>query len=87
MFREYAVSVGSSRGFIRQHHAFMYFDHMIDPVITDPSLYHVVWENDRVRILEYVDGSGRRNARSYTPPQRDGDTFCVGACVPLAVAT
>jgi hypothetical protein len=26
------------------------FGHMTDPVITDPSLYRVVWENDRVRI-------------------------------------
>jgi hypothetical protein len=31
---------------------------MIDPVITDPSLYRVVWENDRVRILEYLDAPG-----------------------------
>jgi hypothetical protein len=56
--REYAVSIGSCRGFKRHHHAFMYFDHMTDPVITDPSLYSVVWENDRVRILEYLDAPG-----------------------------
>ena len=36
----------------------MYFDHMTDPVITDPSLYRLVWENDRVRILEYLDAPG-----------------------------
>jgi beta-alanine degradation protein BauB len=36
----------------------MYFGHMTDPVITDPSLYRVVWENDRVRILEYIDAPG-----------------------------
>ena len=32
--------------------------HMTDPVITDPSLCRVVWENDRVRILEYLDAPG-----------------------------
>ena len=31
---------------------------MTDPVITDPTLYRVVWENDRVRILEYLDAPG-----------------------------
>jgi beta-alanine degradation protein BauB len=26
-----------------------------DPTITDPGLYRVVFENDRVRVLEYRD--------------------------------
>ena len=31
---------------------------MKDPVVTDPQLYRVVWENERVRVLEYRDGPG-----------------------------
>lgn len=27
---------------------------MNDPVTTNPNLYHVVFENDRVRVLEYL---------------------------------
>jgi hypothetical protein len=49
---------GSSRGFIGHRHAFMFFGHMTDPVITDPSLYRLVSENDRLRILEYLDALG-----------------------------
>jgi hypothetical protein len=37
---------------------FRYFGPVTDPVITDPSLYRVVWENDRARILEYLDAPG-----------------------------
>ncbi|MES9535855.1 hypothetical protein [Actinomadura sp. NPDC000600] len=29
-----------------------------DPVVTDPELYRVLWENDRVRVLEYRDAPG-----------------------------
>ena len=29
-----------------------------DPTITDPGLYRVVFENDRVRVLEYRDHPG-----------------------------
>lgn len=29
-----------------------------DPVQTDPGLYHVLFENDRVRVLEYRDRPG-----------------------------
>jgi hypothetical protein len=29
-----------------------------DPVVTDPQLYRVVFENDRVRVLEYQDRPG-----------------------------
>lgn len=31
---------------------------MKDPVDTDPQLYRVVWENERVRVLEYRDEPG-----------------------------
>lgn len=31
---------------------------MNDPVVTDPQLYRVVWENERVRVLEYRDVPG-----------------------------
>ncbi|MGB8380391.1 MAG: cytoplasmic protein [Dermatophilaceae bacterium] len=31
---------------------------MTDPVQTDPGLYHVLFENDRVRVLEYRDRPG-----------------------------
>ena len=31
-----------------------------DPTITDPGLYRVVFENDRVRVLEYRDRPGDR---------------------------
>lgn len=32
----------------------------LDPVATNPDLYHVVFENDRVRVLEYRDEPGDR---------------------------
>lgn len=31
---------------------------MDDPITTNPDLYRVLFENDRVRVLEYVDGPG-----------------------------
>jgi len=31
-----------------------------DPTVTDPSLYKVIFENDRVRVLEYRDQPGDR---------------------------
>lgn len=31
-----------------------------DPVATNPELYRVVFENERVRVLEYLDGPGDR---------------------------
>jgi hypothetical protein len=31
---------------------------MNDPAETDPQLYRVVWENERVRVLEYRDAPG-----------------------------
>jgi beta-alanine degradation protein BauB len=32
----------------------------LDPVATNPHLYKVIFENDRVRVLEYVDEPGDR---------------------------
>ncbi|MEZ5158686.1 MAG: hypothetical protein R2687_07650 [Candidatus Nanopelagicales bacterium] len=40
-----------------------------DPTVTDPSLYTVVFENDRVRVLEYQDLPGDR-----THPHRHPDS-------------
>lgn len=31
---------------------------MTDPVVTDPKLYRVMFENERVRVLEYLDQPG-----------------------------
>ncbi|NUS44790.1 MAG: cytoplasmic protein [Mycobacteriaceae bacterium] len=31
---------------------------MNDPIVTDPDLYRVLWENERVRVLEYRDTPG-----------------------------
>ena len=33
---------------------------MTDPTITDPDKYKVVFENDRVRVLEYRDQPGQK---------------------------
>jgi len=43
-----------------------------DPTVTDPDLYHVVFENDRVRVLEYRDHPGGR-----THPHRHPDSVMV----------
>ena len=32
--------------------------HVGDPVVTDPQLYKTIFENDRVRVLEYRDQPG-----------------------------
>ncbi|MEV6824726.1 cytoplasmic protein [Amycolatopsis sp. NPDC051102] len=40
-----------------------------DPADTNPELYRVVFENERVRVLEYRDGPGDRTA-----PHRHPDT-------------
>lgn len=40
-----------------------------DPVISNPDLYRVVMENDRVRVLEYSDRPGDR-----TTPHRHPDS-------------
>jgi hypothetical protein len=37
-----------------------YFQGMkIDPVVSNPGLYSVIFENDRVRVLRYVDSPGQ----------------------------
>lgn len=41
----------------------------LDPVVTNPGLYRVVMENDRVRVLEYRDRPGDR-----TTPHRHPDS-------------
>jgi len=43
-----------------------------DPVATNPDLYRVVMENDRVRVLEYRDRPGDR-----TTPHRHPDSVMV----------
>lgn len=40
---------------------------MSDPVITNPDLYRVVMENERVRVLEYRDGPGDRTTPHSHP--------------------
>jgi hypothetical protein len=43
-----------------------------DPVETNPDLYRVVFENDRVRVLEYLDSPGDR-----TQPHEHPDSVMV----------
>ncbi|SNY61411.1 cupin domain-containing protein [Paractinoplanes atraurantiacus] len=43
-----------------------------DPTVTDPGLYKVVFENERVRVLEYRDEPGDR-----THPHRHPDSVMV----------
>lgn len=38
-----------------------------DPVETDPGLYSVVFENERVRVLEYRDRPGERTCEHAHP--------------------
>ncbi|GEL24608.1 hypothetical protein PSU4_35620 [Pseudonocardia sulfidoxydans NBRC 16205] len=38
-----------------------------DPVVTDPGLYSVVFENERVRVLEYRDVPGDRTCEHDHP--------------------
>ena len=45
---------------------------MADPVEVSPELYRVVFENDRVRVLEYRDGPGDR-----TEPHQHPDSVMV----------
>jgi quercetin dioxygenase-like cupin family protein len=44
----------------------------LDPVETNPDHYHVVFENDRVRVLEYTDTPGAR-----TQPHEHPDSVMV----------
>jgi len=43
-----------------------------DPTVTDPELYTVAFENDRVRVLEYRDAPG-----ATTHPHRHPDSVMV----------
>jgi len=38
-----------------------------DPVTTNPELYRIVFENDRVRVLEYADKPGERSTSHHHP--------------------
>jgi hypothetical protein len=38
-----------------------------DPIATDPDKYKVIFENDRVRVLEYRDKPGQKTAPHYHP--------------------
>jgi hypothetical protein len=38
-----------------------------DPATTDPDLYRVLFENDRVRVLEYRDRPGDKTSRHAHP--------------------
>jgi hypothetical protein len=40
---------------------------MSDPVQTNPDLYHVVFENERVRVLEYLDRPGDSTTPHHHP--------------------
>lgn len=44
----------------------------MDPVVTDPELYSVLFENERVRVLQYRDRPGDR-----THPHRHPDSVMV----------
>jgi hypothetical protein len=39
----------------------------LDPTVTDPDKYRVVYENDRVRVLEYTDRPGDRTSPHEHP--------------------
>ncbi len=39
----------------------------MDPTITDPDKYKVVFENDRVRVLEYRDEPGQKTSEHGHP--------------------
>lgn len=40
---------------------------ILDPVVTNPQHYRVVFENERVRVLEYTDAPGDRTAEHEHP--------------------
>lgn len=39
----------------------------LDPVVTNPGLYKVIYENERVRVLEYLDQPGDRTTPHAHP--------------------
>ncbi|UMG93850.1 hypothetical protein [Nocardioides sp. TF02-7] len=40
-----------------------------DPVVTNPEHYRVLFENERVRVLEYVDEPGAADGQGPLGPQ------------------
>lgn len=38
-----------------------------DPAVTDPDKYKVIFENDRIRLLDYKDKPGDATKRHYHP--------------------
>ena len=38
-----------------------------DPIATDPDKYKVIFENDRVRVLEYRDKPGQKTSPHFHP--------------------
>jgi beta-alanine degradation protein BauB len=38
-----------------------------DPVVTNPALYRTVFENERVRVLEYLDNPGEQTTPHSHP--------------------
>ena len=46
----------------------------LDPTHTDPDHYTTVFENDKVRVLEYLDGPGdRTHPHEHPGPGVDAD--------------
>lgn len=43
-----------------------------DPTVTDPNLYKVIFENDRVRVLRYTDAPGDK-----TKPHQHPDSVLI----------
>ena len=39
----------------------------MDPTVTDPEAYRTIFENDRVRVLEYTDNPGYRTTGHRHP--------------------
>jgi hypothetical protein len=54
----------------------------LDPVVTNPEHYKVVFENDRVRVLEYLDEPGHQ-----TTPHRHPDSVMYTLCCSRAFGT
>ena len=38
-----------------------------DPILTDPDKYKVIFENERVRVLDYRDKPGQKTSPHYHP--------------------
>ena len=44
-----------------------HMDDVRDPTVTNPEHYRVLWENDFVRLLEYIDQPGERTSAHDHP--------------------